>query len=406
MVLLDTLDEALALRSRVAAGLGVRRVDGPSGDWTMCDGALVNGAADYFRVIGRRTPSGDRLLLRQTEPALVALLVSGPPGKRRVLLNARAEPGLDGLCQFSTTVQSTPANYERRHGGRETPFLEVALGACEGPSEDDGARVIHDSRQYDWGQYYHLKTKRLRIVELPDHVEAPSPLVWVPADVLGEMLVHDQLATTDLRVAAVALAIVDGGRAAGSGSAGTVPTLPIPVLPVPTLPALGNADAFADVPLEDGSAWTINPRGIAAVDGSREIVWVRIDAASREVDAWVQPLMSVDAPLRTRLALRPGVGEPEVAVVAATRDGLDGRYLWYPAGPVGGTVVRSVAASAEGGRFLLHRVCLELVAGAGAPGATWLPLSAVESLVVTSLATSVELRLLIGLARLEGGLSG
>ena len=77
--------------------------------------------------------------------------------------------------------------------------------------------------------------------------------------------------------------------------------------------------------------------------------------------------------------------------------------MWYPAEPVGGTVVRSVEASAEGGRFLLHSVTLELVAGADVPGATWLPLSAVDSLALAPLATSVELRMLAGLARLKTG---
>jgi hypothetical protein len=183
--------------------------------------------------------------------------------------------------------------------------------------------------------------------------------------------------------------------------ASPVPTLPALASPIRGLPAPASADGFADIPLEDGHSWAIHPGGITSLDRSREIVWVRIETTSREVDTWVQPLMAVGETLRIRLALRPGAGEPEVAVVAQTRDGLDGRCLWYPAEPLGGRVARRVGASAEGGRFLLHRVGLELVEGAEAPGATWLPLSVVESLALADLATSVELRMLVGIARLE-----
>jgi oxidase EvaA len=381
---LQTVEDALAIRERIAQGLRVREIAAPARDWVLRDGRLVNTRAAYFEVIGRRSPTGEHLLLRQNETALVGLVITGPRGRRRLLLNARAEPGLVGACQFSTTVQSTPANYERRHGGRATPYLDTVL------TPDASARTLVDCLQYDWGQYYHLKAKRFVIVELPAESPANPPLYWVDSGVSDALLAGDHLATADLHVAAGALALHDRGLE---------PEPAPPALEVDGDTADPTDHTMTDVALDAATEWSINDRGVSRHDGTRHIVLVRTTADTREVDDWDQPLMAVTTPLEIALALRDTPAGWEAAVVRETREGLDGRRILYPAPQSGGRIVYSSEISAEGGRFLRHRVALRVVVEAEvAPEAAWVPLDTLGRLALSPLMTSVELRLVLGSA--------
>lgn len=377
---LTPLSEALELRERLGAEQSVVRVNGPAGQWVYRDGALINGTSNFFSIVGRRLPGEDQFFIRQDEQALVGLVVTGPAEHRSVLLTARAEPGLHGACQLSTTIQSTPSNYERRHGGAATPMLETVL------EPGDDVKVLHDSVQYDWGQYYHLKAKRFVVVEIPHVVPVPEPLVWVDAASANEIRKQDYLTTTDLRVALALLAAEDRERAGELES-----------LALPELPSFAAVEG-RDIPLSDSDAWDMDPGGITRHDGERELLWVRTRSDSREVREWIQPLLGVRDPLVTRLPLRRSAEGLEAAIVPRSQEGLDGRPLWFPAESTGGRVLRRGNFSAEGGRFWQHEVVVEVVVDPELREGEWVPLSVLERLALRSLETSVELRLLLSLA--------
>lgn len=372
-----SIGEALALRDTIASAQTCTLVDGPAGDWVLTNGEIRNTRADFFRIVGKRTAYGDQLLIRQTEPALVGLVVTGPPGERAVLLNARAEPGLHEGCQFSTTIQSTPANYLRRHGGASTPFLSDVLDA---PAH----RVVYEGLQFDWGQYYDAKVKRFRIVEVDGQVAVDAPLVWVSQNVVGELCGADFAGTSDLRAAFAALEWMDRGARPADRSL------------VPEVDQSGRV-AERDVPLHDGRAWVIEPRGIRMRDGSREVIWVATESLSREVKKWTQPLVRLAQPLESTLALRYLSGVLEAAVVWASREGLGGRSLLYPGACSGGNVVSRATLSAEGGRFWQHPVHLRVVMDAEVDDASWHSVADLVEQALAPMRTSVELRLLLGL---------
>lgn len=376
----------LALLDEVAASQCAELIDGPAGDWEHDDGQLRNRRADFFRVIGRGGEDpAEEVLIRQPETALVGLIVSGDPGHRRFLLSARAEPGLIGGCQLSATIQSTPSNYERRHGGGATPHLEALV--------DPGADVLHDSMQYDWAQYYHDKVKRFRIVRVGEEAQAVAPMIWVDEPTVRTLLMRDQTMTCDLRVA---LALLDAGDRV---------TAPGPALPPAGETAM--ASRSRDLPLEELRDWTIETSGLRTHSRDREIVWVRTRSATREVPEWDQPLMKIATAERIVLGLRGHGDRVEVALRPETRAGLDGRRLWFPAPVAGGVEAAALQICAEGGRFWRHAVEVTVVRGAsGAPGTRWFSLEEVERACLGDRVTSVELRLAAGLARCgiaEGG---
>ena len=377
------LEHALEVRNRVASTQTVTRTNGPAAPWIFDAGELRNEKADFFRVAGFRTPSGvEEILFEQRETALVGLLVSRETDHLRVLVNARAEPGLHGSAQFSTTIQSTPSNYERRHGGAATPFVDEIL------NPPVGGVVIHDSLQYDWAQYYHAKTKRFRIVEVPQELPASEPLLWVDLRDLRTLLAEDYLVTGDLRVAASYLEHHLAPTADAVGDAhGTLATAEL-----------------TKVPIESLSRWDVGPDGIMDRDGVRDIVWVLTRSESREVSQWLQPLMELSAPVELRLAGRKGESEWEFAIARGTTIGLDGVDLWFPAEL--DQVTRDLATislSAEGGRFFQLAVHASVVEVPHRDdGARWVTRQELEALAATPCATSIELRLLLSLVQLSG----
>jgi oxidase EvaA len=164
-------------------------------DWILHEGRLRHSKADYFSIGLFQTKSGESLfLMEQTETALVVLLATAILGRTYVLLNLRTEPGLIGLTNLSTTIQSTPSNYLRRHGGKKTPFIEIAAE----PSRY--GKVLYDGKHHDWGNYYLNKMKRFLVIHVENPPDAPPGYCWVELEVARSLLAEENLITNDLRV--------------------------------------------------------------------------------------------------------------------------------------------------------------------------------------------------------------
>jgi len=387
----STWEEIMVLRSRLAEQTSVRSCELEHSEWHVDSGVLRNKRSDFFQIVGFADDSGnEQLLIRQRETALVGLLVHGGPGNRSFLLNARCEPGLHGFCQLSTTIQSTPSNYERRHGGEPTPFIEWFT------QEVAGTQVLHDSIEYDWGRYYDAKRKRFAIIEVPERVSVVSPLLWVGERELLRTLAHPFLMTTDLRVAIALMLAHDRD---------TEPGLPLGH----DEPTAATA-SLREIPLEAMTNWRIEPRGIVEVAESRGIgvEYVTTTSASREVTQWSQPLVRIQRPDTVTLGVRGVAADREFAVERRTEIGLHGVALYFPAALADtvSSVVCRVRTSAEGGRFLHHEVVLQVADATGlsltqAEHITWLGVRALSALLLVPEATSVELRTVATLALRE-----
>lgn len=375
--------DLLALRAAVGESLTSELVDFPGDSWEIRDGRVAHRRTDFFSVIAQRDADGmERVLFRQAETALVGLLTVQVDGERYVLLNARSEPGLHGGCQFSTTIQSTPSNYERRHGGAATPLIEVFL------DDAPGRRVVHDSMQYDWGQYYDAKVKRFLIVELDTPPPAERPLVWVAEHTLDRLLADEFAVTGDLRAAALAWRAATG-----------VAESPLDDAP-PSLSALA-----VDVDLDALENWRVHEAGMDEIEPRQGVAIrsVRTHAPTREVAEWTQPIMLVSEPLEVCLPVRSTPDGIECAVELRTQAGLRGAQLWFPARMrrAGSSTIPApvVRASAEGGRFWRHEIRLSHVAAHDdglAEGSRWVDLPTLHRWALADRRTSLELRLAVG----------
>lgn len=347
--------------------------------WHFCDGALSHVSGGFFSVMGVRFepsesgPGSDALYLYQPQSAFNGLLTCEVDGQQFFLLQARAEPGNVGQAQFGPTVQSTPANYLRVHGGKTTPYFEWFS------TFRPDAQVLHDSVQLDLGGRYLFKSKRVIVARCPADIQVLEGFAWVPARLVNAAVGRSTFLNTDLRA-------LLGLCAWGAGQGQLVP---VSGLVCESLRQPVRAEALAGVvqALQGGAAagyrlqdienmpgWRVADDGIFEVNGHQgfDVGYFQIEARRREVARWQQPLIQSRTEGCVRLLCRVVDGVLEACVRVAAEPGLQtGKALLpshvrYPgaAGPdaaVPGRLLARTRESDEGGRFFQDVSVYELI---------------------------------------------
>ena len=356
--------------SKHSLGTIISPVESGMPDWIFDHGILRNPKADYFS-IGLYAQEGrdPLLLIEQKETALVMLLVCNIDGQDAALLSLRTEPGLIGLTNYSTTIQSSPSNYLRKHGGKSTPFIQIAMDPVS------HGNVLYDAVHHDWGDYYLNKTKRFLIVELKSPVEVSTGFCWVTLETAKALLLENHLVTNDLRVSIPLLTARPSQNSVGSD----------------TLSIADNRQPLQSLELSPG---VIDCRG-------KGFSFFKTETEAREISSWVQPLLVLKGDLEIRLAFARSSSGRVYAIEKRTQPGLLGYQLWFPYHKEKGRLVRSVITSAEGGRFWRHQIHIELIevtspfdVTANVGGSEcWISEKSLSLLVAQPLQTSLELRM-------------
>ncbi len=368
----DNLEQLLHYKNQSQALSKTEPCITETGDWQITDLDLVNAQSDYFSISLYKTdPHGTCFLITQNQPALVMLVMAEVDGETYALLNLRYEPGLIENINYTATIQSTPNNYLRQHGGKETPFLELAV------SPQQHGAVLLDTENYDWGDLYVLKKKRYLILKINNLLVPPIGFFWVTQDVLVQMARHDQLITNDLRVC--------------------VPFLHIkaPMNMAAHSPCRAPSRTIAKVPFDYK---TVDSDG-------RYIRFFRAQTRAREVGGWIQPLLVGCKPKHIRLTFKEVGRSKCYALIQSSQVGLLGERVWYPAEIANAEVCQSVFTSAEGGRFWRHAIHIQLLKLTdGTHNSTdedaqvlWFTKSQLLDLIATPLATSLELRMALSM---------
>lgn len=392
------------------AGFRVERVPAAAAeDWSLVDGALQHRSRGFFSVCGLRRGAEEFVLLHQPQGAVTGLVAARIDGEYCVLLQARAEPGCLGEAQFGPTVQSTPANYLRLHGGRPTPFVESFI------SFSPGTTLVDQTTQLDLGSRYVFKSKQSLLVETREPREPAPPYVWASNAAIREAVRRSACLNIDLRsLLAIAGWGDDDRTGLGPAEERVLRSARAPIRPEAVgglaarlTAATGGSPAF--VPLPSLDHW------VSDADGWREraprqgfeINYYAVTAGFREKAAWVQPLVNSLGEGEVVLACRERDGFLEVHVRAAEEVGLatsvalQPSYLRYPgedrpppdwlrdAVPVSETT-----ESDEGGRFFrdVSRYRVVAVAAAGPADGAWLRLSELKLFLRMSNVCTIQLR--------------
>jgi oxidase EvaA len=279
-----------------------------SASWRFKDGRIVHNTGGFFSVAGARSASSIPALdgrvqpiIDQPEIGLLGFLVQEGPEGPEWLVQAKAEPGNVGEVQMAPSVQATRSNFTRLHGGAATPYLEFF-------SSREGARVVADSLQSEQGSRFLGKYNRNATVVV--HGECPQPHSgdwrWMRAAELRAMLARDFAVNTDARSVLLCSGwrLLAGGEPFGRwrGQGGWGEDL------LASFEAAAGDEASALdwlerrraglelrldlLPLKAMPGWEIDDSGITRQADGRVLVRpYSVDANSREVEHWDQPLI-------------------------------------------------------------------------------------------------------------------
>lgn len=417
-------------------------------EWNFDQGGnLVHRTGRFFqvngieaRIEGAAVPHWQQPILVQPEVGILGFLACQFEGVLHFLVQAKMEPGNVNLVQLSPTVQATQSNYSQVHGGARPRYVDYFLPG-------NRARVICDQLQSEQGTRFLRKQNRNVVVEIAA-AQVPAnhdDFCWMTLGQLGILLREDNTVNMDSRSVLGCLPLHLAPRAGqgGSGLAGEIQD---------SMTA-GEEDArHGDAELTDwlqsirsSTAVDVRPIALNAVhDWARRdgviahcsgryfaVIGVGVEASSREVAAWKQPLIESAAGGVLAFAFARFNGLLHLLVQARSEPGLltgtelaptvqftpaNYRHLPSSAWPAfhellhadKGKLPLDVKQSEEGGRFygdVRRNLLLEVDPHITVPPRyAWMTIRQLKTFIASGTAVNIEARTL--LACVQGLLAG
>ena len=282
---------------------------------------LAHRSGKFFTIEGARvrTDHGplrrwDQPLIRQPEVGILGILTRVFGGVRYFLMQAKMEPGNVNTLQLSPTVQATKSNYTRVHAGRRTRFLEYFL-------EPGRSTVLVDQLQSEHGSYFLRKRNRNMVVEVCEDIPAHDDYRWLTLGEIERLMRIDNLVNMDSRSVLSCIPVAHESWAAAQRSCGAEVSVygralsgfqrDVFVSRQCRAGALHSMDEVrswleraqseyamhvAPIALDEARDWVVTDRDIHHAPRQRfSVIAVTVEAGSREVVRWTQPLLHHDA---------------------------------------------------------------------------------------------------------------
>ncbi|MFC9238408.1 NDP-hexose 2,3-dehydratase family protein [Streptomyces decoyicus] len=340
--------------------------------WSFAPGTgnLRHDSGRFFTVEGLQVsvgtgpfPHWQQPIIKQPEVGILGILAKEFDGVLHFLMQAKMEPGNRNLLQLSPTVQATRSNYTKVHRGADVRYLDHFLRPAPGS-------VVADVLQSEHGSWFFRKSNRNMIVETRDEVPVAEDFCWLTLGQIGRLLRRDNVVNMDARSV---LACVPTAGAPGDGA----PYGDTDLLSWFTAERSRHTVGAERIPLDAVAGWRRGPHTIERPDGRYfRVVAVAVEAGSREVTGWSQPLIEPCGLGVTAFLTRRVRGVPQVLVHARVEGGfldtvelgptvqcVPGNHAALPpgdrppfldtvltAGP--GRIRYAAVHSEEGGRFL------------------------------------------------------
>ncbi len=278
-------------------------------------GNLRHHSGRFFTVEGLRVSvdSGpfrhwQQPIIKQPEVGILGILAKEFDGVAHFLMQAKMEPGNRNLLQLSPTVQATHSNYTKVHRGAGVPYLDHFLRPAPGS-------VAADVLQSEHGSWFFRKSNRNMIVFTRDEVPVGEDFCWLTLGQIGELLHADNLVNMDARTV---LSCVPPPGGTGTGSADETD-----LLSWFTAERSRHRVQAELCPLNAVAGWRSGPFEIEHELGRYfRVVAVAVEAGSREVGGWTQPLIEPRGLGVTAFLTRCVDGVPQLLVHARVEGGF------------------------------------------------------------------------------------
>ncbi|MDX2024670.1 MAG: NDP-hexose 2,3-dehydratase family protein [Deltaproteobacteria bacterium] len=271
----------------------------------------------FFRIEGLRvrttfgsTPTWDQPIINQPEIGILGILTKVFDGVRYFLMQAKMEPGNVNVLQLSPTVQATKSNFSRVHKGKLPAYLEYFV-------ERGKAKVLIDQLQTEQGGRFLRKRNRNIVIEVNDEVPVHDDFKWLTLAELRKLLLIDNFVNMDARSVLSTIPMLDDEqlvRLRHTGIEGVVANGGLSPLGHSIVQSLcDETDGYRTrdeviswfteqlvryeldvqkVPLSQLDGWTISDWEITRGPRFFSVIGVRVEAGSREVARWSQPLIA------------------------------------------------------------------------------------------------------------------
>lgn len=377
-------------------------------EWRLSDGAFSHLSGGFFHVTGleNRETGEEHLVLFQPQSSITGLALYRTNDSIYVLLQARIEPGNSGIGQYGPTIQSTPANYLRVHGGKQTPYLDLFT------TYSSQAQPIANSMQLDLGKRYFHKSKSHIYVEVPMLIETQENMIWVPLSVIAKALAHDNFINADLRSL---VSVLDWDMFFTNKKFHILPDDQSRFYSALLSDNRLDVGSWKFTPVTGLKNWKLLDEGIVDISNSGiSVGFYQISCTNREVNTWVQPLMKSHSQGLVALLMRNHGDEVEFLVSLDLEYGISGKqivlpsYVIYPGEDLAnkpawitGSILSEFVQSDEGGRFYQHESVYQLIQTPGnftlENQQHWISIHTLKCLLKTSNMVSFQLRCIASL---------
>ncbi|WP_406476748.1 NDP-hexose 2,3-dehydratase family protein [Streptomyces sp. NBC_01615] len=278
-------------------------------------GDLVHHSGRFFSVQGLHVTTGDgavrdwhQPVISQPEVGILGILVKEFDGVLHFLMQAKMEPGNPNLLQLSPTVQATRSNYTKVHKGADVKYIEYFTDPRRG-------RVHADVLQSEHGSWFLHKSNRNMIVEAVGDVPLHDDFCWLTLGQIGELLHRDNVINMDSRTVLSCAPFPDETNGALHSDTELLSWF--------TAERSRHDVSAVRVPLAGLPGWRRGEKAISHEEGRYfDVVAVRVQAGSREVTGWSQPLFEPVGRGVTAFLTRHIDGVPHVLAHARVEGGF------------------------------------------------------------------------------------
>ncbi|MEU9033156.1 NDP-hexose 2,3-dehydratase family protein [Streptomyces sp. NPDC048383] len=279
-------------------------------------GNLGHRSGKFFTVEGLRVTAGSdghertwhQPIIRQPEVGILGILVKEFDGVPHFLMQAKMEPGNRNLLQLSPTVQATRSNYTKAHKGADVRYIEYFTQPGRG-------RVLADVLQSEHGSWFYRKSNRNMLVEAVGDVPEHDDFRWLTLGEIGELLRLDNVVNMDARTVLACAPLPDTGALALHSDTALRSWF--------TTERTRHDVSARRIPLADVRGWKHGEDSIDHEEGRYfGVVAVGVQAGSREVSGWTQPLFEPTGVGVTAFLTRRIAGVPHVLVHARVEGGF------------------------------------------------------------------------------------
>jgi len=96
-------------------------------EWIIDKYKIRHETGRYFSIACIKHDDHETIMIDQPEIGILGFIVTEETNDRKWLVQNKPEPGNQGYYQLAPSVQATKSNYERVHGGKSTPYLELFI---------------------------------------------------------------------------------------------------------------------------------------------------------------------------------------------------------------------------------------------------------------------------------------